>query len=187
MKTKHDVVSFDDEKLILVDEQDNVLGYETKDICHNGQGILHRAFSIFIFNGKNELLLQQRDKSKRLWGGFWSNTCCSHPRKGETNEEATIRRLQEEIGIQTELKFLFKFQYQATFGPEGSENEVCSVYIGRSDETPVVNETEISDLKYISIESLNKDLQVNPQNYTPWFKMEWQRIMENHLDDILAQ
>ena len=184
MKTKHDVVSFDDEKLILVDEQDNIIGYESKDICHNGAGILHRAFSLFIFNSKNELLLQQRDAGKRLWGGFWSNTCCSHPRKGESYEVATVRRLQEELGLKTDLKFLFKFQYQAAFGDQGSENEICSVYIGRSDEAPVANETEISDWKYISIDDLNKELQDNPEKYTPWFKMEWQRMMDKYLDDI---
>lgn len=184
MNIKNEVVSFDDEKLILVDELDNITGYETKDICHNGQGILHRAFSIFIFNSKNELLLQQRDSSKRLWGNYWSNSCCSHPRKGESYEVATVRRLQEELGLKADLKFLFKFQYQATFGKEGSENELCSVYIGRSDQAPLVNKTEISDWKYISIDELNKDLQTNPESYTPWFKMEWQRMMDEHLEDI---
>jgi len=186
MQTKNEIVSFDDEKLILVDEQDRILGYETKDICHNGPGILHRAFSIFIFNRQNELLLQQRHKNKRLWGGFWSNTCCSHPRKGESYQVATARRLLEEVGLQTDLKFLFKFQYQASFGTAGSENEVCSVYVGRSDDAPLVNETEISDWKYISVADLNKDIHVHPQNYTPWFKMEWRKITDEFLDEINA-
>ena len=103
------IVSFDDEKLILVDENDNEIGYETKEKCHNGNGILHRAFSIFIFNRNNELLIQQRDLSKRLWGGYWSNTCCSHPRQGESYPVATQRRLEEEIGIKTPLQYLFRF------------------------------------------------------------------------------
>ena len=92
-------VSFDDEKLILVDEHDNIIGYENKDVCHNGDGLLHRAFSIFLFTSNGELLIQQRSQEKRLWGLFWSNTCCSHPRKGETYEQATMRRLQEELGL----------------------------------------------------------------------------------------
>lgn len=180
------VVSFDDEKLILVDEQDNVLGYENKDACHNGEGILHRAFSIFIFNSQNELLVQQRHSEKRLWGMFWSNTCCSHPRKGENYSEATVRRLKEELGLETELRYLFRFQYQAKFEDKGSENELCSVYVGRSDAVPQINETEIMDWKYISITDLNRDLLLNPQIYTPWFKMEWERMTREYLDEILS-
>lgn len=178
------VVSFDDEKLILVDENDNVSGYENKDLCHNGMGILHRAFSIFIFNKQNELLLQQRHSDKRLWGNFWSNTCCSHPRKGESYAEATVRRLKEEIGLETEMRYLYRFQYHAQFEDKGSENELCSVYIGHSDETPKINETEIMDWKFISIRELNRDLLLNPQRYTPWFKMEWERITKEYLDEI---
>jgi isopentenyl-diphosphate delta-isomerase len=179
------IVSFDDEKLILVDENDNEIGYESKDVCHNGDGILHRAFSIFIFNSKHELLIQQRDASKRLWGGYWSNTCCSHPRKGESYAIATKRRLDEEIGLKTPLQYLFRFQYQAKFEDKGSENELCSVYIGHSDQTPVINETEIMDWKYISITELNRDLMLNPQNYTPWFKMEWERMTKEYMDAVL--
>ena len=113
------VVSFEDEKLILVDENDNAIGYENKDVCHNGAGILHRAFSIFIFNSNNELLLQQRHTDKRLWGAFWSNSCCSHPRKGESYPQATVRRLKEELGLDTKLRYLYRFQYQASFGDKG--------------------------------------------------------------------
>jgi len=184
MSTKDTIVSFDDEKLILVDSRDNVLGYETKEKCHNGQGILHRAFSIFVFNSNNELLLQQRHASKRLWGNFWSNTCCSHPRKGESYEEATVRRLKEEVGLETPLKYLYKFQYQAAFEDKGSENELCSVYIAKTDEPPLINETEISSWKYISIDDLNAELAAHPERFTPWFKMEWQRLMTEYLPEI---
>lgn len=180
------VVSFDDEKLILVDENDNITGYENKDKCHAGQGILHRAFSLFIFNGKHELLLQQRHGSKMLWGEYWSNSCCSHPRQGEDYATATERRLLEELGLKTFLRYLFRFQYQATFEDKGSENELCSVYIGRSDDPPVVNETEIMDWKYIGITDLNRDLLLNPQLYTPWFRMEWERMTREYLDEIYA-
>ncbi|HHJ53568.1 MAG TPA: isopentenyl-diphosphate Delta-isomerase [Caldithrix abyssi] len=184
MSNKHQVVSFDDEKLILVDAEDRVLGYETKDKCHNGAGILHRAFSIFIFNCANELLLQKRHGSKRLWGNYWSNTCCSHPRKGESYEQATIRRLKEEVGLDTPLKYLYKFQYQAAFEDKGSENELCSVYIGKTDRAPEINETEIADWKYISIDDLNHELEQHPERFTPWFKMEWQELTAKYLDAI---
>lgn len=179
------MVSFDDEKLILVDENDHVLGYENKNICHDGDGILHRAFSIFIFNSANELLLQKRSSQKRLWGGFWSNTCCSHPRKGETFEIATMRRLKEEIGLQADTVYLYKFQYQARFGPQGSENELCYVYIGKTDHPPAVNENEIEDWKYISRDDLNFALENNPNEFTPWFKMEWKQLQENYWDQIM--
>jgi len=178
------IVSFDDEKLILVDEKDNVLGYESKDVCHNGDGILHRAFSIFIFNSQGELLLQQRSQEKRLWGLYWSNTCCSHPRKGETYEQATMRRLQEELGLKAPLKFLFKFQYQARFNNKGSENELCSVYVGKCDEPPSVNPNEIAAVRYIPPEDLEKEMQLYPDKFTPWFKMEWERIRKEFWPEV---
>ncbi len=184
MDLKNERVSFDDEKLILVDENDRVLGYENKDICHNGAGLLHRAFSIFVFNSKNELLLQKRSPEKRLWGNYWSNTCCSHPRKGETYEIATHRRLEEEVGLDIPMQYLYKFQYQARFGNEGSENEVCSVYIAKTDRAPVINRTEISDWKYISMDDLNRELKNHPEHFTPWFKMEWQRLRDEYLEVI---
>jgi isopentenyl-diphosphate delta-isomerase len=184
MGSKKNIVSFDDEKLVLVDEHDNLLGYENKDKCHDGEGILHRAFSIFIFNSSNELLLQQRDRSKRLWGGYWSNTCCSHPRKGEDLETATARRLQEELGLKAELKFLFKFEYHASFGEAGSEHELCYVYTGCSDDVPEVNYTEVSDWKYMPIDALTSDIEIHSKKYTPWFKLEWQRLMDEFLDEI---
>ena len=172
------------EELILVDENDNVIGYKDKESCHNGQGILHRAFSIFIFNSRNELLLQRRSKHKRLWPLFWSNSCCGHPRKGETCIVAVKRRLKEELGIETELEYLFKFRYQAVFENIGSENELCSVYIGKSDELPNINKEEIKEWRYISIEKLNKELEEHPEHYTPWFKLEWRYILKKFMDKI---
>ncbi len=180
------VVSFDDEKLILVDEYDNITGYESKDFCHNGNGVLHRAFSIFIFNSKNELLLQQRHTDKRLWGEYWSNTCCSHPRKGESYAQAVARRLKEEVGLDVPLHYLYRFQYQASFGDKGSENELCSVYIGRANSKPKINDTEIMAWKYISITDLNRDMLLNPELYTPWFKMEWERLTREYLSEIYS-
>ena len=180
------IVSFDDELLILVDEKDEVVGYKDKNACHNGDGILHRAFSVFIFNSNNELLIHQRSGQKRLWNLFWTNSCCSHPRKGETYEIATQRRVKEELGLEVDLTYLYKFQYQARFGEEGSENELCSVYVGKTDELPKVNPNEISDWRYLSIDEMNKELAEHSEKYTPWFKMEWKTITENYLDIIKA-
>ena len=176
----NNVVSFDDEKLILVDENDNILGYKDKNEAHEGNGILHRAFSIFIFNHNNQLLLQKRSDQKMLWPLYWSNSCCSHPRKGEEYETAIHRRLKEELGIDTELKYLFKFQYQANFEDIGSENELCSVYIGRSDDQIIVNENEIAEWKFIDINDMEQEMEESPENFTPWFKMEWERIKKEY-------
>ena len=106
----HKQVSFDDEMLILVNPKDEEIGWEDKARCHLGDGILHRAFSIFIFNDNNELLIQKRSDQKLLWPLFWSNSCCSHPRKGEKIESAAQRRMEEELGIKTRLKYLYKSQ-----------------------------------------------------------------------------
>src|ERR1700716_2473018 len=121
-----------EDSLILVDEADHGVGHLSKALCHEGRGILHRAFSLLIFNGSGELLIQQRSASKRLWPLFWSNSCCSHPRRAETMEAAVQRRLHEERGLRCPLHFLFKSQYQAQFDATGAENELCSVFVGRS-------------------------------------------------------
>lgn len=186
MSDKNKIVSFEDELLILVDKNDNEKGYNTKDVCHNDDGILHRAFSIFIFNDKNELLLQKRSRDKRLWPLFWSNSCCSHPRKGESYEHATTRRLEEELDLKVDLTYLYKFQYHAKYKNEGSENELCSVYIGRSNDTPVVNNAEISEWKYVSFDALNAELLKNPDAFTPWFRMEWKELKSKYMNRILA-
>jgi isopentenyl-diphosphate delta-isomerase len=170
--------------LIMVDKEDNILGYEEKEKCHRGKGMLHRAFSIFIFNSSGRLLLQERSAAKPLWPLFWSNSVCSHPRKGEDYLQAAQRRLKEEIGLETPLHFLFKFQYHAPFKTIGSENELCAVYIGKSDEPVNIDPREIAECRYIALVELKKDLRTRPHVYTPWFKMEWQCIQQNHKKDI---
>ena len=177
----HDlVVSFDSEPLILVDEHDQEIGHLSKADAHDGAGQLHRAFSLFVFDGRGRLLLQRRAASKRLWPDYWSNTCCSHPRRGEDIGDAIHRRLDQELGLSCPLEFLFKFQYQAQFDDEGSENELCSVYAGHCDDAPEVNRNEISDLRYIEPAALDREMNDTPSAFTPWFRIEWQRIREEH-------
>ena len=177
-------VSFDDEPLILVNENDEVVGYLDKASCHVGEGKLHRAFSIFIFNSRGQLLLQQRSDQKWLWPMFWSNSCCSHPRKGETMEEAIHRRLQEELGFDVPLSYLYKFQYHATFEGRGSENELCYVYIGHYDGEVAVNPNEIAAWRWVSPEELESEMTAHPERFTPWFKMEWERIRGEYWDRV---
>lgn len=179
-RDSREVVSFDDEPLVLVDHDDQEIGFLDKASAHVGQGTLHRAFSLFVFNAKGELLMQQRAPGKRLWPGFWSNTCCSHPRRGETLDNAIHRRLSEELGLQCALEYLFKFEYQAQFDADGAEHELCWVYAGRSDDAPTVNINEISGLRYIAPDALDAEIAAIPGAFTPWFKIEWERIRCDH-------
>ncbi len=176
----------ENEELILVDLDDNELGFLNKEKCHDGEGILHRAFSLFVFNSNGDLLLQKRSEKKRLWPLFWSNTCCSHPRKGESMEIATRRRLKEELNIEASLECIYKFSYQARFGELGSENELCSVYLGRTTQDFSANKDEIADARYVSWQVLQNKLQVTPEAFTPWFKMEWKQLCSEFTDKLNA-
>lgn len=180
------IVSSECEELILVDESDNELGFLNKQKCHDGEGILHRAFSLFVFNADGELLLQKRSAKKRLWPLFWSNSCCSHPRKGESMDVAMRRRLQEELGIDAVLEFVYKFSYRVQFAELGSENELCSVYLGKTDHAYAANTSEIADVRYVSCGPLQDELQENPEQFTPWFKMEWERLNGEFADRLSA-
>lgn len=164
----------------MVDEDDVEIGFKEKVACHVGRGFLHRAFSVFILNSKGELLIQKRADGKMLWPGFWSNSCCSHPRRGEEIENAVARRLVEECGIACSVRYVYKFCYSARFDDD-SENEVCSVFVGRCDDEIVVDYDEISDFKWISISDLLGDIGVHPNDYTPWFKMEIQELRRRNL------
>jgi isopentenyl-diphosphate delta-isomerase len=177
----------DSEPLILVDEGDRRLGHMAKSLCHEGRGILHRAFSLLIFNGRGELLIQQRAAAKRLWPLYWSNSCCSHPRHAESMAVATRRRLHEELGIRCELQFLFKFQYHAQFDATGAEHELCSVFIGRSDMPPRINPQEIADWRWVPPEVLQQRMSsADMSRFTPWFMLEWERIWRDHRPEVLA-
>ena len=169
------------ELLILVDEADREVGHMSKARCHEGRGVLHRAFSLLIFNDRGELLLQRRSAAKRLWPHYWSNSCCSHPRRSETMEAATRRRLHEELGLTCPLLFLFKFQYQAQFDNVGAEHELCSVFIGRSDGGVRIDHHEIADWRWVSPEGLAAEMRgAGAERFTPWFTMEWDRIWRDH-------
>jgi isopentenyl-diphosphate Delta-isomerase len=180
-------LSADSDALILVDAADHSVGYLSKKRCHEGQGILHRAFSLLIFNGSGELLIQQRTRAKRLWPLYWSNSCCSHPRSGESMETATRRRLLEELGLGCPLQFLFKFEYHAQFDATGAEHELCSVFIGRCTDPVTVNSQEILAWRWISPESLQAELAAHGSSkFTPWFMLEWTRIWRDHREAVLA-
>ncbi len=175
------------DELILVDEADQELGHLSKAECHRGGGILHRAFSLFIFNAHDELLLQQRSASKRLWPLYWSNSVCSHPRRGESMHAAIHRRLFEELGLHCSLHYLFKFRYQAQFDQQVAEHELCSVFVGRSSAPVNANRSEIADWRWISQPRLQQELGGSAaERFTPWFKLEWARIGRDHLDDICS-
>jgi isopentenyl-diphosphate delta-isomerase len=174
------VVSSEAEQLILVDEHDNEQGHSSKAACHDGAGILHRAFSAFLFNPAGELLLQRRADSKRLWPGYWSNSCCSHPRRGESMAEATGRRLAEELNIAAELSFVYKFRYRASYGELGSEYELCHVFLGRIDAEVRANAEEISAIRYASAEAMDRELAEHPERFTPWFKLEWDALTTDY-------
>ncbi len=177
----------DSESLILVDQGDRRVGHLSKSLCHEGRGVLHRAFSLLIFNGRGDLLVQQRAAAKRLWPLYWSNSCCSHPRRSETMAVATRRRLSEELGIRCDLQFLFKFQYHAQFDATGAEHELCSVFIGRSDAPPRINRDEIADWRWVGPEALQCQMSsADSSMYTPWFMLEWTRIWRDHRSEVLA-
>jgi len=177
----------DSEPLILVDDADREVGHLDKAQCHAGAGILHRAFSLLIFNGNGELLLQQRASSKRLWPLYWSNSCCSHPRRAESMESAIHRRLKEELGCSCPLHFLFKFRYQAQFDATGAEHELCSVFLGRVRGQLRINRSEIAAWRWVSPAKLQQEM-AGPEagKFTPWFKLEWERIWGQHRAALVA-
>lgn len=173
--------------LILVDAEDRETGHLSKEECHRGAGRLHRAFSVFVFDERGELLLQQRSAEKPLWPLHWSNSCCSHPRRGEGVEEAARRRLHEELRLACELEFLYKFEYQASFGEVGAEHELCWVFAGYSTGRPAANAAEIAAWRFLPPSALTAEIAADPRHFTPWLKLEWAEITRSHLPRILAR
>ena len=162
-----------EEKVILVDKNDNQVGLMPKLEAHE-KGVLHRAFSIFIFNSKYELLLQKRASSKYHSGGLWTNTCCSHPREGEDILDAANRRLDEEMGITTSLRKVYDFIYKAELDNQLTEHEFDHVFYGVYDNDPILNKDEAEDFKWVDMETLNNDIIKNEDNYTVWFKIAFE-------------
>lgn len=171
-----------EEEVILVNERDEPIGLMPKLEAHQ-KAVLHRAFSVFVLNDKNEVLLQQRAHQKYHSPLLWTNTCCSHQRSGETNIEAGSRRLFEEMGFRTELKELFHFIYKAPFDNGLTEHELDHVMIGYFNGEPVINPEEVEDWKWMKIEDIKIDMAANPSIYTVWFKIifdEFYHYLEDH-------
>lgn len=171
-----------EEKVILVNENDEPIGLMEKLEAHE-KALLHRAFSVFVLNDKNEVMLQQRAHHKYHSPLLWTNTCCSHQREGETNIQAGIRRLQEEMGFSTALKELFHFIYKAPFDNGLTEHELDHVMIGYYNEAPKINPEEVESWKWMSIEAIRDDIQIQSENYTVWFKIifeEFYHYLEEH-------
>ena len=166
-----------EELVVLVDENDNQLGLMPKMEAHE-KAVLHRAFSVFIFNKKGELMLQQRAASKYHSPLLWTNTCCSHQRDGESNLEAGKRRLQEEMGFTTELKEVFSFVYKAPFDNGLTEHELDHVMIGKYEDKPSINKDEVEGYKWIQLEDVKTDIENNPSIYTEWFKIIFKESYE---------
>ncbi len=157
------------EYIVLVDENDNEVGFDEKYKVHK-EGKLHRAFSIFVMNNKQELLLQKRAKSKYHSGGLWTNTCCSHATPNVDFQTTVHERLKFEMGLDCELKWIFKFKYQIELDNEMIENELDNVFLGFSDSAPTPNPNEVEDWKWINIHDLKRDIQENQHLYTYWLK-----------------
>ncbi len=168
----------EEEKVILVNEKDEPIGLMPKMEAHE-KGVLHRAFSVFVFNDKNELMLQQRALSKYHSPGLWTNTCCSHQREGESNIEAGKRRLQEEMGFTTNLKDTMAFIYKAPFDNGLTEHEFDHILVGNFNDLPDLNPEEVSAWKWMKLEEVQKDMKNHPERYTEWFKIIFDKYYQS--------
>ena len=166
-----------EEKVILVDENDQPIGLMGKMEAHE-KALLHRAFSVFILNSKNELMLQRRALHKYHSPGLWTNTCCSHQRENETTLAAGVRRLQEEMGFVTPLKEKFSFIYKAAFDNGLTEHEFDHVLVGTYENSPLINEDEVCAWKWMPLQEVQNDIQDSPDSYTPWFKIIFEKFFE---------
>jgi isopentenyl-diphosphate delta-isomerase len=159
-----------DNDVILVNRFDLEIGSMEKLKAHQ-EGALHRAFSIFLFNDKGQMLMQRRALSKYHSPGLWTNTCCSHPAPGESLMNAASRRLKMEMGMKSVLEYQFEFYYKSGYENGLIEHEIDHVLFGVSEEQPLLNTEEACDWKYMSIEQVQNDLEINPENYTTWFRI----------------
>jgi len=170
------------EIILKIDKNDNVVGEISKEVAHDDEGILHRAFLVIIFNKKEEILLTKRSKFKRLWPGFWDGSVASHQRKDETLKKAVVRRLKEEVNLRVKkVTRLFKFYYRNAFGKTASEREICHVFKIKIKNKISPDKKEISDFKWINLKEIQKDIKKNPQKYTPWFLI----VFKQFLNDVV--
>lgn len=172
------------ENVILVNENDEQIGLMEKLEAHE-KGLLHRAFSVFVFNSNNELLIHQRAHSKYHSPGLWTNTCCSHQRENETTLQAAHRRLQEEMGFDCNLTELFSFTYKAEFSNGLTEHEFDHVLVGTCNTLPQPNSSEVADFKWLSLEAVKQAINENPNQYTEWFKIALPKL-EQHLSLLVS-
>lgn len=173
-----------EELVVLVDEKDQQTGLKEKMEAHQ-KALLHRAFSIFLFNSKGQMMLQQRAWNKYHSPGLWTNTCCSHPRHNETLEQATQRRLNEEMGLQCAMSKAFDFIYRADVGQGLTEHEFDHVFIGTTDLLPHINPDEVASWKYMDIDELESHMQQNPEQYTVWFRIAFGQLQEYLINNKL--
>lgn len=167
-----------EEKVVLVNDRDEPIGIEGKTIAHI-HGALHRAFSVFVLDGSGQLLLQRRALTKYHSRGLWSNTCCGHPRPGETIEEASIRRLREEMGFVSELSKLFDFIYHVSLEDGLIEHEYDHVLVGWYEGTPQPDPIEVADWRWVEMPTLSMDLKNHPDNYTYWLRISFDRFFQD--------
>ena len=165
------------EQLVLVDAEDREIGVAEKLECHVGDGLLHRAFSVFVYGTDGRVLLQQRSAAKPLWPMYWSNACCGHPRPEEDIVAAAQRRTHEELGIACQIRFLYKFLYQARYSQDYSEHELCHVFESRFDGELAPDPAEIAAWRWIEPEELTREIDRHPERFTPWMKLEWAELL----------
>lgn len=166
-----------EENVILVNEKDEQIGLMPKMEAHE-KALLHRAFSVFIFNDENKLMLQQRAHSKYHSPGLWTNTCCSHQREGENNIEAGKRRLEEEMGFSTELQDTISFIYKAPFDNGLTEHEYDHILVGNYNDDPILNPEEAADFKWLTLEEVKEDMKLHPHMYSAWFKIIFEKYYQ---------
>lgn len=179
-------VSFPGEELILVDSDDQVVGHASKQAVHRGRGLRHRAFSVFLFDDRQRLLIHRRSMHKPLWHGFWTNSCCSHPRRGEVLENSVRRRLREELTCEVaRLERVCAFEYHAAFGDAGSEHELCHIYLAQLAPGAQVlgHELEIAELDWVSPDAVDAMMATKERrDLTPWFREEWALLRGAYAD-----
>ena len=170
--------------VVLVDEKDNALSEMEKLEAHS-KGMLHRAFSVFIFNDKGEMLLQQRAENKYHGGGLWTNACCSHPGWNEDVRESAAERLEYEMGVKCDLQFLFAFLYHALVENNLTEHEYDYVFVGKTNDCPQINPHEVQNYQWLSTENITADLANHPSNYTVWFQKVFSRVIEKEVLNLI--